>query len=319
MRVVFRADATQQSGAGHVMRCWALAEEFRARGVRVALQGSVTVPWVQAYLQRVAWQMEDVSGSALSQAARARADLVVVDSYDLSGIYREALLNAGVPVLAIVDEGKGDPGPASIWVNPGPVSAAFAQLGSACLNGPEYILLRREIRDLRRRRERVCDVDTVPSGITFLLGGTDFAGMAKLIERIADDLPLRGDVFAGPGRFESAAGVSWLPGGLELIRRACDSTLVVSAAGVSSWEMTHIGVPLALFQVAENQERNYSWLTEAGCAFPMGRFTSSTSPEVFLTTLQDAIAAARKGRSTGPCAVDGLGASRVVDAALALL
>jgi spore coat polysaccharide biosynthesis predicted glycosyltransferase SpsG len=287
MRIVFRADATPWIGAGHVMRCWALAEEFTARGWEIAWQGEFEVPWLVAALARAGWPVSD--------PGPIEAGLVVVDSYTLVPEYRRGLLDRGIPVVAIVDSHHQELGPGTLWVNPGPPMAMPSS--GRFLNGPAYVLIRSEIRALRALRESSGARD----GVTVLLGGTDFAGLGALLDR----LELSGPVYAGPGS-GSGGGVTWLPGGPELLRRAACSRLVVSAAGVSSWEMLHVGVPLALVMAAENQRGNYEWMTSQGWAIGLGQGPNLTQllPEVV------------NEPPAGMPRIDGLGAQRVVDAAL---
>jgi spore coat polysaccharide biosynthesis predicted glycosyltransferase SpsG len=238
MRVVFRADATPSIGTGHVMRCWALAEEFAARGWEISWQGAIEVPWLAAALAGAGWPVSILEA--------IEADLVVVDSYTLGRAYRQRLLDRGIRVLAIVDSHHQELGPGTLWVNPGPPMAMPSS--PRFLNGPEYVLIRSEIRALRALRMSA----GLPEGVTVLLGGTDFAGIGELV----DGLDLPGQVYAGPGT-GSGRGVTWMPGGPGLLRRAACSRLVISAAGVSSWEMLHVGVPLALILAADNQQGNY--------------------------------------------------------------
>jgi spore coat polysaccharide biosynthesis predicted glycosyltransferase SpsG len=290
MRVVFRADATASIGAGHVMRCWALAEEFAARGWEIAWQGVIEVPWLVTALTGTGW--------SLSGPGSTNADLVVVDSYTVGPEFRQVLLDRGIPVLAIVDSHHQELGPGTLWVNPGPPMAVPSSV--RLLSGPEYVLIRSEIRALRALRESVQS----PEGVTFLLGGTDFAGLGELVAR----LHLSGPVYAGPGS-ANGGGVTWLKGGPELLRRAACSRLVVSAAGVSSWEMLHLGVPLALVVAAENQRGNYDWLTSNGWAYGLG--TGEALAEGMSGLLASELAAVQR--------IDGMGAARVTEVLMGLV
>jgi spore coat polysaccharide biosynthesis predicted glycosyltransferase SpsG len=288
MRVVFRADATPSIGTGHVTRCWALAEEFAARGWEIAWQGALEVPWLAATLARAGW--------TVTAPGVVAADLVVVDSYTLSPAYRQGLLQRGIPVVAIVDAHHQELGPGSLWVNPGPPMAAPSL--AHFLNGPAYVLIRSEIRALRALRDSLGR----PEGVTFLLGGTDSGGLSALVDRVN----LHGPVYAGPG-VRSGGTVTWMPGGHQLLECAARSRLVVSAAGVSSWEMLHLGVPLALVLAAENQRENYEWITSQGWAVGLGFGERMAGP---LSKLLG-------GDPSAEQRIDGLGAIRIADTILA--
>jgi spore coat polysaccharide biosynthesis predicted glycosyltransferase SpsG len=278
------------------------------------------VPWIRSALIEQGWGLVAPIGSPRGQALPFRADVVIVDSYTEDESYREKLLDQGIPVVAIVDDSFASAGPASLWVNPGAPSTLRVDEPDSFLNGPDYVLIRREVRKLRALRHESGLSVSRATGITFLLGGTDFAGLAPLIDRMSGLSERAGGVFAGPGAREGGSEVKWLRGGPELLRRASQSRLVVSTAGVSSWEMAHIGVPLALMQVTGNQAGNYSWMTTMGWARPLGRVDPRrTQPADFERALRDAFSPSDAQTSAALSRIDGLGAARVTEAVLSLI
>ena len=317
MRVLFRADATLSSGAGHVMRCWALAEEMAQLGARVAWHGRIEVPWVHGALGGMRWSVQTPYGSPADQARQVEADLVVVDSYTLDDAYREELVARGIPVVVITDESVPYVGSATLWVNPGaPLDLSLPE-GVPSLTGPDYVLIRRAVRELRLAREeglRSGDIE----GLTLMLGGTDFGRLASTIHRLEISHPRVGAVFAGPGSRSAEGTITWIEGGEELLRKAALAHLVVSAAGVSSWELAHIGVPMALVQVARNQAGNYRWMTQQGWAWPLGNMNRE-SPQSLGAQVRCALDALEGGMLEGRTRIDGLGARRVAQAAVSLL
>lgn len=319
MRIVFRADATREIGAGHVMRCWALAEEFARRGSSVVWTGDIDIPWVRDRLGCHGWEVVPARGSVQEQAASVVGDLVIVDSYTLDQTYRQLLLERELPVVAIVDDAHSQAGPGSLWVNPGvPMRLADAPVGYF-LNGPEYVFIREEIRLLRTHREERLRAGTTPSGVAFLLGGTDHANLAPQINELVGQSRDLGGVVAGPGAQAPLSGVQWFQGGPGLLQRASEASLVVSAAGVSSWEMLHIGVPLALVVTADNQRGNYDWMTTRGLAWPLGPASTFSSGPRLRDALKELLKASKDRLAVGQSVVDGRGAQRVVDRAARLV
>jgi spore coat polysaccharide biosynthesis predicted glycosyltransferase SpsG len=291
------------SGTGHVMRCCALAEEFSWRGWEVAWQGEIGVPWLSEALLGAEWTVESPQGTPDAQARSIDADVVVVDSYALPTSFREVLLERKIPVVVIADDHHRTLGPGSLWVNPGaPVEQPPRK---DFLNGPEFVLIRQEIRDLRALRL----LGVRSNDVTFLLGGTDFGGLAPVI----NELDLDFDIWAGPG-VSTGSAVHWLSGGPDLLRRAATSRLVVSAAGVSSWEMLHIGVPLALIATADNQEGNYRWMSQQGWARALGTAQALSRDATLLRAVLSVLEALEEQDGPQDPPVDGLGAIRVVDA-----
>lgn len=321
MQVVFRADATHGTGAGHVMRCWALAEEFAARGATISWHGNIDVPWLQQALGGVGWRATPCDGTAEEQASETCADLVIVDSYELETTYRASVMARGIPVVAIVDDNFIDAGPASLWVNPGAPSRLRVADDSKFLNGPDYVLIRRTVKDLRQSRRELLESGAEPRDVTILLGGTDSSNVARFLESLKRVPESIGEVFAGPGSGIDWPGsaIRWIPAGPDLMDRAAHSAYVVSASGVTSWELAHIGVPMGLVQVVGNQAGNYAWMTGNGWADPLGRLNASSDPQALARALLDALTTPRgRGRPQIP-GIDGCGASRIVDAVMCLL
>ena len=299
------------------MRCWALAEEMSALGANITWLGRIEVPWVRRALNGAPWSLHEPQGSPAEQARQVAADLAVVDSYALDNAYRENLMNRGIPVVAIVDDFLQDSGSASLYVNPGAQVDLRLPKGVASLNGPDYVLIRRTVREMRAVREQALRSGSI-HGLTIMLGGTDFGGLASELQRLEKALIGLGAVFAGPGLRTSGVGIKWIEGGPKLLERAALSSLVVSAAGVSSWELAHIGVPMALFQVVGNQAGNYQWMTQQDWAWPLGHLERGCS-QALLDQVWLALDALGSGRIEGSSRIDGLGAQRVASKALDLL
>ena len=322
MKVVIRADATETIGAGHVMRCWALAEELASRGAKISWQGRFDVPWLRMALARSGWEVLTAAGSGSDQAAAVAADMAVVDTYDLSHDYRLALMDRGIPVIAIVDDSVADLGPASLWINPGAKMSGPVASGDTFLNGPDFVLIRREVRDLQLMRERLMDSGSSLKGITFLLGGTDFADLSRLVNAMSLHIDRSWRIGAGPSRGDHScadARIHWTNGGSSLLQQAAKSLLAVSTAGVTSWELAHIGVPLALLQVADNQRGNYVWMTEQSWAWPLGIVDLEADMASLAKQLPHVFEAFSNGVLMGQPRIDGLGAMRVADGIVRLL
>lgn len=296
MRVAIRADATPSVGVGHIMRCWALAEEFESRGASVSWLGDISVPWVSSAIERAGWSIDSLSRETTDELS---ADLVVVDSYREPPSYREGLLERSVPVIAIVDHHHEDLGPATYWVNPGPPLGVPRM--PRFMDGPRFVLIRREVREAASVRARL----GVEDHVTVLLGGTDSLGLGRKVALLDLGLP----VYAGPGS-ELGGRVTWLEPGRELLELAMRSKLVVTTASVTSWEMIHAGVPTAVICAVDNQRGNFSWMTAQGWA--TGIDLSSDLSEQISALVKTVDSDPQVGQKH----VDGQGAARVVSAVL---
>ena len=296
------------------MRCWALAEALQSGGFQVSWRGDIRVPWVGEAIKRAQWQ---VVAPASPQARTERAfsvDVVVVDSYSMDPSSQQALIDQGIPVVAILDDFHVHPSPASLWVNPGIPIERPEITGARYLYGIEYVLVREEIRALRAVREEVSYLSRRPASVTFLLGGTGAGALWDSIAAVRRCAEGRWDVWAGPWAAATGKDEGLLGPGPELLRRAAQSDLVVSAAGVSSWEMLHVGAPLALTLVADNQRGNYQWMASQGWAHPLGDARELMEPARLVSALSEVLGNPRSGPDTARGIIDGHGQDRVAEA-----
>ena len=173
--VLFRCDGTPQTGLGHVMRCLALAQAWQDEGgtaaFAMAAQSAATEARIRAAdagfvsLSSVG-QVANLPGpgqlgnlphghaggeddAKQTVAARAAADRwVVVDGYHFGDTYHEAVVEAGLRLLAIDDFGHASDYRAHLVLNQnfdaGEGLYARRRDYTRLLLGPAYVLLRRE-------------------------------------------------------------------------------------------------------------------------------------------------------------------------------
>ncbi|MFI7698372.1 PseG/SpsG family protein [Nonomuraea sp. NPDC049480] len=320
-RVGFRCDAGIMSGVGHLVRCAALAEELRSRGVGVVFLGAVRgSEWARAQLRERDLPLVAAPRTPARLAALARElrlDAVVLDSYDLPEETGAALRDAGLAVLAIVD---GDPlgQEADLYLdqNLGAESRPFPPpIAGERLAGARYVLLR----DSVRRRSRAPRRDGALPRVLCFFGGTDSAGV---VPAWADALRATGVPFEGtaisPAPFAAGGPITVIPPTDRLPELMAEADLVVTAAGSAIWELLHLGVPTALSWVAGNQLIGYRELVGRGVAAGLGRAPDAAAVAALARLLADPSAREEHGRK-GRGLVDGKGRERVADALLALL
>ncbi|MEV6031843.1 hypothetical protein AB0L65_11875 [Nonomuraea sp. NPDC052116] len=314
-RVGFRCDAGVRSGVGHLVRCVALAEELRARGVEVTFLGEVRgSAWARAQLRERGLPLvpaPEEPARLVALARELRLDAAVLDSYELPEGTGAALRGAGLTVLAIVD---GDPlgQEADLYLdqNLGAERRPFP-VPARRLAGARYVLLRDSVRGLGRARP----AGPVPRVLCFF-GGTDSAGVAPAWAGalLAAGVPFEATVVS-PAPFEAGGPIAVIPPTDRLPELMAGADLVVTAAGSAVWELLHLGVPTALTWVADNQLIGYEELVGRGVAAGLGRAADAAAVGVLVRLLADPAAREEHGRR-GRGLVDGKGRERVADALL---
>lgn len=318
--LLIRADAGRHRGAGHIMRCLAVAEAAHARGWRLSLSADLSaLPWVQPWIQ--ALEVEVVPAAETVDALLALcppgcADAILLDHYDYPELL-SAAMDAQV-VLANFEDGEFGRRAAHLSIDYalGAESVTRPDDGSVtCLRGVAYAPIRRDIRAARaqsqrgsRRRgdggerdgaERV-DQDRA-SRVLVLMGGTDARHLGGYVVELL--------VSSGVQAVSPPIGL-----GLTDVLATVDA--VVSAAGVSAYELCCLGMPMGLVQVAANQQDNYHRLTSCGAATGLGTAGRVLAvPDEFQADVSSWLATTHLGARAAARAqalVDGLGADRIL-------
>ncbi len=335
--LLVRADASARIGAGHVMRCLALAQAWIDAGGR-ALFASHALP--EALARRLAEEgiaveavtaepgsPEDARQCAALALAR-RAAWVVTDGYGFGDTYHTPLCAGGFRVLTFDDKGHLERYVVDLVLNPN-IQAGEIDYGARAphtrlLLGCRYAPLRREFRaapaaprlhpPLARR-------------LLLMLGGSDPHGhtgrlLGSLTRPGAPELEIT--VVAGPTNRARAELARRWRGAEDRVRVLVDvremtplilaADLAVSSAGSAVWEMARFGTPMVLGAMLDVEVLLASRLARAGGCLYLGPL-DELEPERLIATLaallSDRDARARLGE-TAVALVDGQGAARVV-------
>ena len=336
--LLVRADASARIGAGHVMRCLALAQAWIDAGGR-AVFASHALP--EALARRLADEgiaLEEIGagpgssediGQCVAAARARRAAWAVTDGYGFDTAYHRQLRGAGLRVLSFDDKGHLEHYLADLVLNPniqaGEVNYAARAPHTRLLLGCRYAPLRREFRA----------APAVPRThppqarrLLLMLGGSDPGGhtgrlLAALTGPAAPELEIT--VVAGPAnpardelvrRWEGAAAgrVRVLTDVREMTPVILAADLVLSSAGGAVWEMARFGTPMVLGALLDVEQLLASRLARAGGCLYLGPF-DELDPERLLAALTallpDRDARVRLGTAAAAL-VDGQGAARVV-------
>lgn len=334
--LVIRADAGPEVGAGHLMRCLALAQAWRAAGGRVVFVVAESMPALAAEVAPLAEVVEIAApvGSAqdanqtLAVAGRCAAYWVVLDGHRFPPDYLLTVSSGGSRTLVIDDTASLAAFHADVVLNhnASATSRLYANRapGARLLLGPRHTLLRESF---RRYRGVARDVPQTASRVLVTLGGGDIADevqavLGALANVGAGDL----DVVVAAGFTGSARDVltRTLPSVPFKVRLAAAGEdqadlmawahVAVSAGGTSSLELAFMGVPSVTLVLSENQRSNAAALERAGVTIDAGIIEQVGSSRLAQTI--DDLAIDRERRASmsrrGRSLVDGRGAERIV-------
>jgi spore coat polysaccharide biosynthesis predicted glycosyltransferase SpsG len=331
-RVGIYCDLGPQIGAGHAVRCTALAESLARRGLTPTLVGGFArVPWVAqqaAGLELIEAQTVD---EFVALAPTQGWSGLVVDSYLASPHHWRQVRGLGIPVLAVDDDATRAL-PVDLVLNQNLASVDYdytARTQAPALRGPRYALIRTSIAGARPPAYEHRPRTEGPLRVLVVLGGTDAtSGGIAVAERLLGtghplDLRL---LTADAGVLRAIDSMPVPPGSrIEAVPSLPDvaplmswADLAVSAAGSTVWELCCLGVPMALVTVAVNQEDNYQHLLANDLAMGLGPLADLRQSTESIAWIFDRARLDEVG-SRAWAAVDGRGADRVADAFAGLL
>jgi UDP-2,4-diacetamido-2,4,6-trideoxy-beta-L-altropyranose hydrolase len=341
--LLIRADAGTGVGAGHLMRCLALAEAWRERGGSVDMVVPKGLPdglvaRIGEIGARISWApSEPEEGAWFAATAEARnAAWLVVDGYRFGPAYLEQAARPGRPVLAIDDDARHERYPVTVVLNQNLHASSedyVGKTGARLLLSPWHALIRSEFRGWRDWRR---SIPVRASKVMVTLGGADPGGHTEQVieaSRIARarfpnwNLKARVIVGAANPRLATLRALGDAAEGLEILSdvrdmgeqmRWCD--LAISASGSTVWELALFQTPMLVATASRAEEPVATSLRNAGAALHMGRLEG-----LDIEALIDAVARvvtdedlrSRLSLAVGAM-VDGNGAERVVDQMLAI-
>ena len=330
----FRCDASPLIGAGHVMRCLALAEALAEIGWHIGfIVGSETVSTVPALtasgfnIRTLRDAHEDVK--TLCDAAAEGTDLVVVDHYGRDAAFERSCRAFAAKILAFDDAAARDHD-CDILVDAGASGAAayadHVPPPARVLAGPAYALVRHSF-TARREAALARRVDQPVKEILVSCGATDpnnvTGAVLDALDDVGDDIAVT--VVLSSRAPHAGAVRKRLRGKARLVLDVenmaevmTNADLAIGAAGSTAFERAVLGLPSILLTVADNQRGIARQMVEAGAAVD-GGIADRTLPqrlrELTATLLKDGNTRRRLAEAASKL-VDGRGGARIAVALL---
>ena len=283
-KLLFRTDATPEIGVGHFMRCLALAQYAAKAGIETEWISYCPSPKLRRQIERLGAKPQwlEKTHTDMGIVAEAKPDLAVLDGYKFGLDCQKSIRSAGIKLLMIDDYHHQESYEADMILNQNIGSEAIdykCNSGCVVLRGVEYCLIREEF--LKARRKPMPEKEG-PMKILLTMGGADPVNASlpimqalELCKPDAEITVLVGDTnprmdelldFAGnaSSNFKVSESVDNMPSLLS------EMDFVISAAGLTCWELCLLGLPMALLVIAENQARTARGLERAGAAVHLG-------------------------------------------------
>ncbi len=344
--LLIRADATERIGAGHIMRCIALAQAWRNSGGVVRFLGRCQSAALRRRIHEEGFEFlalkyphpnREDKRQTLEVLSKGEDDSiatwVVMDGYHFDSAYQEAVCDAA-KLMVIDDYNHLASYHADIILNQnmGAEEIEYAcSPDTLCLLGSRYVLLRTEfLRNVRQEKPKNKD------GINLLvtLGGADPDNVTSTVVQALMDPEfgrLQGTVVLGPASLHSQAiqreieenratlggngPVMRLVRNGDMPRLMAEADMAISAGGSTCWELAYYGVCTMAIVLAENQRNNATELDKAGIVSCLGWHEELTPGEIKhnLKRLLNDPGRRRNMAEAGMTLLDGKGRLRVLE------
>ncbi len=319
---LFRVDASEQIGAGHLMRCLTLAGALRKSGWRARFVLGAASPALDRLLDGFeVTRLENPAGGAEDAeqigalAEHLGAAWMVVDHYGLGPEWETTVREHAVKVLAIDDLGRPHRCDMLLDQNYHPDPAARYQgkvpSETRLLLGPRYALLREQFLGAARRA-------TVRSGkvkrLLVSFGGSDPSNeTGKVLEALsrlsAPGLEVtvvkRSELLSQAerslaDRLPSVQTVDWVD---DMACLMLASDLSFGAGGSTVWERCALGLPSSVVVAAANQLEGATALAQSGAIRLVG-VASELTVEDWLREIEFLLAHPETVQATSRCAIE---------------
>lgn len=280
-RYVFRADASPQVGAGHVMRVSAIAEELLNRGLRVSLVGEISeIGWLEKRVESMCRGLRFVSEEIFT--SNPSSDVIIIDSYNIDIKSSFLARKNWLRTVAII-EIETPKYQADLFIHCGTnlnIQNDYMIENSRFIGGIKYLPIRRSIREINFNFDK--NKDSKLMQILVIGGGTDPFGFVRCVGEFLNktDLEFRAILVSESPtildsldyRFEKKVI------GNELEIELLNADLVLTLAGTSSWDFLSCGIPIGVAIGAENQRDNFEFqklheiAAEIGSLSKIGKF-----------------------------------------------
>jgi UDP-2,4-diacetamido-2,4,6-trideoxy-beta-L-altropyranose hydrolase len=338
-----RADASLEIGAGHVLRCMALAEAWRSAGGKAIFLMACTTPFVNERVRGDGFEVltiEATPGSTRDAnrtreyAVESQVQWLIVDGYHFGKSYCSSILPTNTNsnlypawrVMRIEDAPGCDSDVVDVILNQNVhENLAYGELaqGAQLLLGPRFALLRGEFAEECGRARRI---SPIASRVLITTGGGDpkniLPNMIAAIQGSRQRLEVK--VVVGDKSICALENLQELVrrGLIELVVGAENMAQIVgwadvaiSAAGSTCWEFCAVGLPAIIIDTAENQLPLARSLSQRGIAIHIA-FDQATPERIAEALEQLAQSPVRREEMSqrGKNLIDGRGALRVVSA-----
>ncbi len=292
-----RADGSADKGIGHIMRCIAIAQEFRDRGIKpifiIKKNKSVSNLLSEHDIEYIDIKSIDIY-SEIEEVEKIlktiKFDYFLTDSYWLNNEYLERLKRLS-KILISIDDNSLYQYPSDIIINSNiyakDLNYKFKNNNCITLLGTKYSMLRKEFQNINPIK-----IKSKVKRILVTMGGTDINNFTPIVldslSEIEDNVTI--DVVVGSlfkcseklidmARENKNINLIFNPTNMKEVMEKCD--LAISASGTTAYELGVLGIPTILISQIDNQINIANKASDLGMMINLGKYDEIDSLEIY--------------------------------------
>jgi len=247
LNIAFFTESGTKRGMGHLVRCYTIATEFKSRGCNVEFFLDSDMKYTEKFNDISYFKWDNFK-------LKNKYDIIFIDSYEANiDIYNTVSKFCKVPVY--IDDFKRLDYPKGTIINfaPNANEVLYKQKEEKYnyLLGLIYIPIRNEFIDIKIDKKEQ---------LFIMLGGNDIANLSLELATILKDLPIKKVIVSNNEKTienlkkYNNIEVLYKPSDSKLIKAMASSSIAISTASMSVYELAYLKIPTIIIAVAKNQE-----------------------------------------------------------------
>ncbi len=247
-KVAFFAEAGSKRGMGHLVRSYAIYQEFIANKIESVFFLDSDIDYNYKYLDIQYFTWDNFS-------IHDKYDIIFIDSYEADiKIYNQ--INNLAKVGVYIDDFMRLKYPKGVIINFAPdakkLFSLYEREKKYCLFGLNYLPLRKNITDIKNIRKK--------EQLFIMLGGADIKNLSLKIIQGLSSLKIQKIVVSNNKQISKKlqkypnVKVLFQPNDKELIASMAESLLAISTASMSVYEFAYLKTSTIILATAKNQE-----------------------------------------------------------------
>ncbi len=247
IHIAFFTEAGTSRGMGHFIRSYTISEKFKSLGVKVSFFLDSDICFDDKFKDITYFKWKDFK-------LNSSYDIIFIDSYEADIDIYNTISNS-CKVAVYIDDFKRFDYPKGVILNFAPdAKDIFYKLRDkkhTYLLGLKYIPIRDEFLNLKIEKKEQ---------IFMMLGGNDVANLSlKLVDTLKNIMTQKIIVSNSKSVANSLkeyknTRVLYKPSDTELVQAMASSSMAVSTASMSVYELAYLKIPTIIIAVAKNQE-----------------------------------------------------------------